>query len=711
VPDIMTRGLLLLLSLSTALSVSAGIVLGPEQAVSPAVPAVAAFAQTDPAIASDGDGFLAVWRDNSRINAARLSARGELLDPVWINVVSTPQVTAPAVVFVGGRYLVAWGENDGIVRARYVGRDGRPMESIDLAAGPVGGFVPMPRAASNGDRALIAWERIEAGSGNNVHAFAAAIADARGVAVPRFEIARSTGGPSFDVAAAGDRFAVVYSQVDFSGKPVGNGYPSAVIAVPVGLDGRTSGRITVVAAETPVFSIRAASNGSSILAAWATASILPGEIRASRIGGAPFTVAGGTIEPQALVGSPGEYLLIYGDRTSTWSVTIPSFADRASPPEVFAAPSGQSVLATAAAFNGRDFGVAQMQLPLTPGRGGGEDLYGAIADGLGHAQAAVPVALSLPYQNAPDLASDGRLAVWYEQLPGEGGAIVGALPGGAPFVIGRNAGLYALPHVGFDGDHYLVVWRPFITDAAVVGARVSRDGRLLDQKPIPILVFAWQLAEPQLDCGGGECLLVAVQIISQSPLGFRSRAVGVRIAGATAEPPLTLGEGSILSPAVTAGAIGFLAAWNDGAIVAGAVVPHGSGSAAAAQTIGHGSTPRLAFGNGHYLLATQRSGEIDWAFVSESGFAEGVEKSLPAKMPVDDIAGSGGGFLMTWDGNLAQLAPNGEVVDVQTLGGVAGTAALAADRIEYSRSVDGALTRVFTRRIELVVPPRRRAAR
>ncbi|HXJ59752.1 MAG TPA: hypothetical protein VNU68_24170 [Verrucomicrobiae bacterium] len=126
--------------------------------------------QVNPAIASDGDGYLVVWADKRNtageydIYGARVSASGEVLDPEGIAICTAPESQwYPAVAFDGANYLVVW--SDG--RANNL-----PDPSLELYAARVtpegavldpdgfpvthGEVVYQPTVAFNGTECLVA---------------------------------------------------------------------------------------------------------------------------------------------------------------------------------------------------------------------------------------------------------------------------------------------------------------------------------------------------------------------------------------------------------------------------------------------------------------------------------------------------------------------------------------------------------------------------
>lgn len=89
-----------------------------------------------PAIASSGDGYLAAWLAHGvrrELRVARLSATGELLDPVGIRL-AVDSVTSPSIVWNGEYYLVAWSDYSGAFAMR-VTEEGRLLDASPVRIG------------------------------------------------------------------------------------------------------------------------------------------------------------------------------------------------------------------------------------------------------------------------------------------------------------------------------------------------------------------------------------------------------------------------------------------------------------------------------------------------------------------------------------------------------------------------------------------------
>src|SRR5262245_28825756 len=118
----------------------------------------AALSQSGAIVASDGDGYLAVWSDGRsgvgmELRATRVTADGEVLDGTGI-LLFDGTAFQPSVTWTGTSYLVVWGTDAPQVRALRIGRDGSVVEPAhvikDLAA-------PKSLAVRSGSRIAIVY--------------------------------------------------------------------------------------------------------------------------------------------------------------------------------------------------------------------------------------------------------------------------------------------------------------------------------------------------------------------------------------------------------------------------------------------------------------------------------------------------------------------------------------------------------------------------
>jgi hypothetical protein len=107
------------------------------------------------AIASDGDGFLAVWadrRDTPSVFASRIDRDGTVLDPLGIYIATSPYVGG--VAWDGDAYVVVWGDPNGTVTAERIASDGTIVTPPRLIAQRQDQFL-LITVASNGKVSVV----------------------------------------------------------------------------------------------------------------------------------------------------------------------------------------------------------------------------------------------------------------------------------------------------------------------------------------------------------------------------------------------------------------------------------------------------------------------------------------------------------------------------------------------------------------------------
>jgi hypothetical protein len=291
------------------------------------------------------------------------------------------------------------------------------------------------------------------------------------------------------------------------------------------------------------------------------------------------------------------------------------------PPERAPAPGGQSTPAVAS--DGRDHLVVWFD-----SRNGGTDIFGARVshngDVLDHGGIAISTAPN--DQLDPAVAFDGTnyLVVWSDNRNGSPfvdnfnifGARVardGTVLDSGAFAIGNTTANQGPPALAFDGHNYLVAWvdtRNGNSSFDIFAARVSPTGTVLDPGGIPVSLSGAAQARPAVSCDGGECL-VAWQD-ARNGGATQSEIFGARVTagGSVLDPAGVLiaqpGANGVGYPALVFDERDYMAAWDDNGNghIAGARVT-------ASATVldpsglpfvsGHPANPTLAF-DGHELL-------------------------------------------------------------------------------------------------------------
>jgi hypothetical protein len=139
------------------------------------IPALIDRPMNQAAVASDGEGFLVAWMESTAMDvgeifAARVSAAGALLDPSGIPI--STYGSEPSVAFGGGVYLLTWVTDSGVVGVR-VSPEGDVLDTPPISlTGGTPFTLGEPNVAFGGDSFLVAWAdgRHAPCAGSEIHA-------------------------------------------------------------------------------------------------------------------------------------------------------------------------------------------------------------------------------------------------------------------------------------------------------------------------------------------------------------------------------------------------------------------------------------------------------------------------------------------------------------------------------------------------------------
>lgn len=178
-------------------------------------------------------------------------------------------------------------------------------------------------------------------------------------------------------------------------------------------------------------------------------------------------------------------------------------------------------------------------------------------------------------------------------------------------IISRDLGQQQNPSVAFDGLNYLVVWqevRPFVTYSDIYGARVTKDGIVLDPEEIAVCIASDQQGSPTVTFGNTKYLVVWNDLRRK---GYRIYGSRVDRSGVVLDP-----NGFAISKAVSnnqfapVGAfdgVNFLIAWTDyrgtpATVYAARVDENGSVLDSTDIAISGGSSPSVSFDGTNYFI-------------------------------------------------------------------------------------------------------------
>src|ERR1051325_1922985 len=504
------RASFLFVAIVSSLAALAAPLFGPERAISPIIYAPPLGVQQPNGIASDGNGFLAVWDDGATerrgIYAALISPTGEIRPESQILI--RRDAGFAFVAWNGESYSVFWNEGSAstLMLAR-VSRDGHLLEEpralIDRAN--------VAAVASNGTNVLVAYARDFGGSRD----LRALTIDRAGNIVGDVVVAPTAGYPA-TAASDGDSFVVVSLRFAMD-------TTAQVIATRLSSRGLWLAQREVLSTTFPQTPAVAYGAGTYELVLRAA-----GELKALSFDAAtllpsqPVTLENDGYEP-AVVFNGSAFVALWHNSLSVRSAVIERDAIAISNPI-----HSQRLNSPLVASNGRN--LFAIWLDYAGRESGDGDVFGALLDSKGQtaATAAVPVAFAPATQAQPVMATSGSEAwlVWIERMNDASyGRVMAARIDadgsvGAPRILAEEALVTEPPQLVFTGSAYFAAW--------VDGSGSHIAGRVLERNGNvgPELAFGtgyW----PALASNGTMMLLVFLR--PPDVVGIRLNDRGARI--------------------------------------------------------------------------------------------------------------------------------------------------------------------------------------
>ncbi|WP_163999301.1 Ig-like domain-containing protein [Pyxidicoccus caerfyrddinensis] len=494
----------------------------------------AAQAQSLPSVASNGTDYFVVWEDaragNPDVFGTRVTSAGAVLEDSGLAIASEShsQVT-PSVASNGTDYLVAWEdarlESAGDIFGARVTSAGVVLDASAFAISTESQSQETPSVASNGTDYLIVWEDARLNDAGDIFGArvtsTGAVVDASGFAISTIYNGQTR--PS--VAFNGTDFYVAWqdarSSLDI--------YGARVTTTGEVLD--SSGVVLSTAANGQSFP-EVASNGTDYLVVWSghrqqdnSAAIFGVRVSGS---GEVLDASGLEISPAGnhlfhKVASNGtDYLVVWEDVTEIESRVMGARITGGgvildAQGLVLSAPTVRSSSAPSVASNGTDYLVVWN---TRPGETSLSTISGTRVTSAGAVLDASRLTISGPpaLVDAPAVASNGTdyLVVWQDyrndnsDIYGARVTSAGAVLEASGFVITTAVDTQRDPAVASNGTDYFVAWGDFRRSSAsdVYGARVSREGAVLDPSGVAISTAARYQQFPSVASLGAEYVVV-----------------------------------------------------------------------------------------------------------------------------------------------------------------------------------------------------------
>jgi hypothetical protein len=451
----------------------------------------APFTQTQPAVASNGSGFLTVWNDGrSRLTglvAARTDANGVVLDPTGIRVAGTG---TPDVVWSGTSYVVLWTEQAAVNgTGHYATRVARINADGVLIDGPrtILENVYIGRAASNGSRIVFSYTR-DNPQGDTLGPFIGILDPDANVIATDVELPHGPARASTaTVTSNGSDFLATWLEVIGTTKRLFAAH----------LDARgTVVTFDILADEYPPSEGPLVASDGHDFVVFLRNLTVDDSLRVLRVDRDLHVVAadhpvgvppGVAVEQPRVVWNRGAYLLTWSDGQthSLLAVHLDANGTAIDTPHAVASWTSAGLVAYPnVASNGSGVQLVWNDARLSPPNDSMQDIFSRLIDQTILIENPERLlSMSAPRQATPAIATGGdtSLAVWAE----ENAIYASRMTPGGP-LDGRGVKISdggRDPHVVFDGSAFLIAW---LQQNAIHVARLDAHGTLLQSHELAI---------------------------------------------------------------------------------------------------------------------------------------------------------------------------------------------------------------------------------
>jgi len=472
-----------------------GQIVSPETPLSPPLFSAAGQVPSNPAVATDGDIYLAVWQNavgGGEIYAARISRDGALLDQTGIPVAIPPRSgEKPQVAWTGDRFVVVW-QNGEEIRATAISRDGAILGEEVIGRGWE------PWVSCTTTRCLATWAAGQSPNSYGLRVWGRML-DSRGVPLQAaIAIADFNGIGTVAPRSAtnGSNFLVAWEQILLFGSG------TQLVTALVGADGSVTNHLPAVASNGLELKEHAvASNGDGYLLLWIWSGGAFNQIGSKRLDAA----GNGSFDTPMLYSSPfpigatlraarlGTGYLVLFNQTVAPRNLLAALRVSSAGALLDAQPLTVGDLVTGGKFGAASIGSKALVVwpksidPATP-----PNLQGALVES-NVVQTSLVISQSAAPQVSPAVAIDGQtvMTVWSEAA-------------GPLWQVRTSKGLVhpsdgdqRRPAIAFNGSEYLVAWTDVMHNAATGAVMAKR----LDRAGQPIAASELQLSAA--GCVGG----------------------------------------------------------------------------------------------------------------------------------------------------------------------------------------------------------------
>jgi hypothetical protein len=523
------------------------------------VAAVASSVQSSPAVASNGDNYLVVWRDSrsTGIYGTMVSTNGVVFptNGMPISAAASDQYT-PSVAALDANYLVVWQDYRKATSSQYysdiygarVTGGGVLMDTTGIAICTRTNSQYHPSVAAGATNYFVVWENYDR-DGNDL---AGARVSAEGVVLDPVPLSLGH-APSMQanpvVAKVENGFLMAWQE--YGNSPT-NDFAGAVFIMGVTEEGVVGGvgapmGIGILRSESAQATPSLAVRGHQVLIVWEDFSrsegLMQSEIQAARLDLAsgvlvqPAFVVSSTVNGQATPASASigaNFLVVWADDRNqaasgmdVYGALVGSDGGLLTPTALAISTAANRQVRPAVAVSGTNYLVAWADYRNTPPNASHADIYGSLVTDAGEVlhPTGIPFCTATNDQTAPAISplNDGYLVVWQDARTSSGtaakldifGSRVSATggvldPAGIP--ICTQAANQTLPAAAGDAGQALVVWTDARNGAAtdIYGTRLDAGGQVLDTNAIAIGKAPLQQSAPSVAANGAGYLVVWV---------------------------------------------------------------------------------------------------------------------------------------------------------------------------------------------------------